>query len=105
DVGLELVVLHDDLDLASAELAAEILDPEQEAVAQLRAEHRGRSRERRDKSDLELLLRLRGRQRQQTGRGDDCGCGSHTCLSPVMVSFFTSVVARSCSNSIRSVPD
>ena len=35
DVGLELVVLHDDLDVAAAELAAEVLDAELEAVAQL----------------------------------------------------------------------
>ena len=47
DVGLELVVLHEQLDLAPAELAAERLDRELEAVALLLAEHRGRARQRR----------------------------------------------------------
>ncbi len=59
DVGLQLVVLDDHLDLAAAELAAELLDGELEAVAELLAEHRGRARQRGDHADLELLLRLR----------------------------------------------
>ena len=70
DVGLELVVLHDQLDLAPAELAAERLQRELEAVALLHAERRGRARQRGQDADLELVLRggLRGDRGQAPQR-------------------------------------
>ena len=71
DVGLEFVVLHDHLDLAAAELAAEVLDRELEAVAQLLAEHRRRSGERGDDADLELFLCAHGGGHKRQGRS---GC-------------------------------
>ena len=54
------------LDLASAELAAERLERQLEAVALLHAERGGRARQRGQDADLELVLRggLRGRQGQ-----------------------------------------
>ena len=64
DVRLQLVVDDDDLDLPPAELAAEVLDGELEAVARLLAEHGRGARQRQDQADLELLLRLR-RARQR----------------------------------------
>ena len=68
DVGLEFVVLHDDLDLAAAELAAEVFHRELEAVAQLLAEHRRRAGQRGDDADLELVLSAgAGRDQRQGG--------------------------------------
>ena len=43
DIGLELVVGYDDFGLAAAELAAQGLDGEREAVAHLLADHRCRT--------------------------------------------------------------
>ncbi len=68
-VGLEFVVLDQDLDIAPAQLAAELLDGELKAVAELLAEHRGRARERGDHADLELFLRLRRRCKNGERRG------------------------------------
>ena len=70
DVGLEFVVLHDDFDLAAAELAAEVFHRELEAVAQLLAEHGGRAGQRGDDADLELVLSAgTGRYQRQGGNG------------------------------------
>jgi hypothetical protein len=68
-VGLEFVVLDQDLDVAPAQLPAELLDGELKAVAELLAEHRGRARERGDHADLELFLRLRRRCKNGERRG------------------------------------
>src|SRR5262249_19579882 len=76
DVRLEFVVLHQKLDLATAELVAERLQRKLHAVALLGAERGGWARQRGDEADLELLwflLRLRGRGRN----GDYRGCGQH----------------------------
>ncbi len=67
-VGLELVVGDDDLGVAAAELAAEILDRERKAVAQLLAEHRGRARQRGDQADFERLLGVSGANSQCKNR-------------------------------------
>ena len=69
-VGLELVIGDDDLGLAAAELAAQRLHRQREAVTQLLAEHGGRARQRGDEADLEIVLGLRGGDRQSQ-------CGSH----------------------------
>ena len=56
-VGLQLVVDDDHLDVASAELAAELLHRELEAVAGLLAEHGRGAGEGQQQADLQLLLR------------------------------------------------
>ena len=72
DVGLELVVGDDDLGLAAAELAAQILDRKCEAVAQLLAEHRRRAGQRGDDADFEIVLGVSGaRPRSEHGRDGD----------------------------------
>ena len=71
DVGLELVVDDDHLDVAPAELAAERLDRKLEAVAQLLAEDRRRPGQGDDDADLELLLRLCGWPSQHHRRGGE----------------------------------
>ena len=66
DVGLQLVVDDDHLDLPAAELAAELLDGELEAVARLLAEHRRRPGQGQDQPDADLVGRLReGRRRHK----------------------------------------
>src|SRR5947209_9761223 len=70
DVGLRLIVAVDDHSGTAAELSAEALDAELEAVEQLLAEHAARAREGRDEADLDRLLsrrRAKGQQRQQGG--------------------------------------
>ena len=56
-VGLQLVVDDDHFDVASAELAAEVLHRELETVAGLLAEDGRRTGEGPEQSDLQLLLR------------------------------------------------
>ena len=72
DVRLELVVLHDQLDLAPAELAAERLQRKLEAVALLHAERGGRPRQRGQDADLELVLGggLRGERERRSSQHD-----------------------------------
>ena len=69
DVGLEFVVLDEQLDLAAAELAAHVLDRELEAVAELLAEHGRRARQRGDDADFQLVLRAGCGRRKGTDRG------------------------------------
>ena len=66
-VRLEFVIGHHDLDIAARHLAAEILDGERKAVADLLAERCRRTGQGHDHADLELLLRdgLIGRDTQQ----------------------------------------
>ena len=99
DVRLQFVVLHDDLDLAPAELAAQRLDAELEAVAQLPAEHGGRTRERRDDADLELLLRLRGASQQ---RGERQGSAAAEPLRRRHVRYSPNRAANTCSRHPQS---
>lgn len=56
-VGLQFVVGVDDLDLAAGHLAAEVLDRERKAVADLLAKRRSRAGGRHQHADLDLLLR------------------------------------------------
>ena len=67
DVRLEFVIGPHHLDIAARHLAAEILDGERKAVADLLAERRRRTRRGHDHADLELLLRcgLIGRDTEQ----------------------------------------
>ena len=69
DVGLLLVVDLDDLGVELAELAAEMLEREVEAVADVDAEAGARSRERRDHADGQLLGGGRARLDQGADRG------------------------------------
>ncbi len=64
-IRLELVVDHDDLDIAAAHLAAEILHRERKAVADLLAKRGGGSRQGYDHTQLDLLLRERRIQSEQ----------------------------------------
>ena len=75
EVGLELVVRNDHLDIAPAELAVEILDRKIEAVAKLLTEHGRRSGQGGNDADLELFLPLRSGPSQNHRRGgeqDEC---------------------------------
>ena len=66
DVGLQLVVDDDHLGVPAAELAAELLDGEVEAVARLLAERRRRPGQGLDQPDADLVGRLReGRRRHK----------------------------------------
>ena len=69
--GLSSSSGDDHLDLAPAELAAERLDREIEAVAELLADHGRRPGQCGDDADLELFLRLRGRTCQTDRRGGE----------------------------------
>ena len=69
DVGLELVVLHQHVGVASAELAAEFFHRELEAVALLLAEHGRRARQRRQDADLHFVLCAGGGGRERGCRG------------------------------------
>ena len=90
-VGLEFVVDDDHLDVAPAELAAEILHRELEAVARLLAEHGRRSREGQEQADLQLLLRQgrrgskakaaarpKGLDRHDSSWSPECDCSPRT---------------------------
>ena len=69
DIGLELVVGDEDLGLAAAELAAQILHRERKAVAQLLAEHRRRTGQSGDDADFKIVLGVSGaRPRSEHGR-------------------------------------
>ena len=68
DVRLQFVVDDGHLRVEPAELAAERLDREVEAVAHLPAEHRGGSREGHDEPDFHLVLGGRA-----DGRSRPCG--------------------------------
>ena len=59
-VRLEFVIGDDDLDVAPAHLAAEVLDRERKAVANLLAQRSRRTRQGHDHADLQLLLRGAG---------------------------------------------
>ena len=69
-VGLEFIVDIDDLDLAAAHLAAEILDRQCKAVAHLRAQRRRGAGGGHDHADLDLVLSCRAacRKRQKSRR-------------------------------------
>ena len=66
-VRLEFIVDDDEFDVLAGHLAAEVLDRERKAVADLRAERRGGARQGHDHADLDLLLRrgLAGGDAQQ----------------------------------------
>jgi hypothetical protein len=68
DLGLLLIILVDDLGGDAADLAAEMVERELEAVAHIVADHRGGPAERGDETDLGALLcrNRRDRQRQQS---------------------------------------
>ena len=79
DIGLQFVVDDDHFGIGAAELAAERLDREVEAVADLAAEHRRRARQRDDDADLDLALCLRigcdaarDQSRHRAARGQRC---------------------------------
>jgi hypothetical protein len=67
DLGLLLIILIDDLGGQPADLAAEMIKRELEAVTHVIADSRGRPAERCDEPDLGTFLRRgwRGRQRKQ----------------------------------------
>ena len=91
DIRLELVVRYDHVGFASAELAAEILHRQSEAIAQLLPENRRRSRQRRDQANFQLVLLLvlrlrRGDEEQYHARGNNNAvCGLHACLRLVQL--------------------
>jgi hypothetical protein len=68
DVGLELVVALDELDLAAAELAAALLQRQREAVVDVGTDRRGRRREAGDEADLELVGGPSGRRPEQQSK-------------------------------------
>ena len=72
DVGLKLVVGDDEVGLAAAELAAELLDRQRKAVAQLLAEHGGRARQGSNQADLEVVFGLGARRPATSECGRDC---------------------------------
>jgi hypothetical protein len=93
DVGLLLVVLDDHLDRQAAQLAAGVLDAEQESVADRHADDAAGAGERADEADLDPVGgegrgRERGGEREADerllhgipcGRGCVGGCGSGGC--------------------------
>ena len=86
-VGLELVVDGDDLHVATAQLAAERLHREVEAVPHLSAQHRRRARQRHDDPDAKLVLRQRRGRRpgQHRHRRQRANRGQHaSSLQPSM---------------------
>ena len=71
-IRLEFVIDHDDLDIAAAHLAAEILHRERKAVANLLAKRGGGARQGHDHAQLDLVLgegRAHRGAEQQGGRG------------------------------------
>jgi hypothetical protein len=89
DVGLQLVVDHDDLGVHAAELAAHLLHREEETVAGLLAEHRRGAGQGEDQADLHALAALGG------GGAAEHGCGQQAQSERAkLLHFFVSPCAR-----------
>src|SRR5262249_41299295 len=71
EVGLELIVGNDHLNLSAPELAIERLDRKIKSVAELLAKHRRRPGQGGNDADLEFLLRLRSSRPQNDCRGGE----------------------------------
>jgi len=67
DVGLALVVAVDDLDVESADLAAQVLERQLDRVLHVLADDAGRARQRGDEPDLDGLGGEDGLAREHAG--------------------------------------